>query len=105
MNEADEDYSSRVGTKVPAFYGDKAKWTFYKKKLESYRTRSGLSELFKKTVGDVVEKDDFVHPSGATDEAKEEMKQIQRMNQKAADILLNSILTDTEKGQSVFYLT
>jgi len=63
-----------------------------------------LSELFKKTVGNAVEKDDWVPPLGATDETKEEVKWIQKMNQKAAGILLNSALADTEKGQSVFYL-
>jgi len=93
MSKTDEDYSSKVGTRVPTFDGDKAKWPFYKTKLESYLARSRLSELFTKKVGEAVEKDDCVPPSGATDEAIEEVKQIQKMNQKAADILLNSILT------------
>jgi len=56
-------------------------------------------------MGDAVEKDDYVPPSGATNKAIEEVKRIQKMNQKAADISLNSILTDTERGQSVFCLT
>jgi len=36
MTEEGEEYSSRSGTRVPTFDGDKAKWPFYKKKLESY---------------------------------------------------------------------
>ena len=101
---SEEDYTSKYGTRVPTFDGDKAKWPFYKKKLESYLARSGLSELFAKKIGDTVERDDYVPGSSVTDEEKEEVKRIQKMNQKAAGILLNSILTDTEKGQSVFYL-
>jgi len=104
MTETEEEYSSKVGTRVPTFDGDKAKWPFYKKKLESYLARSGLSELLTKKVGNAVESDDFVAPSGMSDEDAAEVKRIQKMNQKAAGILLNSILTDTEKGQSVFYL-
>jgi len=48
-------------------------------------------------VGDAVESDDYIAPSGASDGVKEKVKRIQKMNQKAAGILLNSILTDTEK--------
>jgi len=55
-------------------------------------------------VGNAVESDDYVAPSGTSDEDIVEVKQIQKMNQKAAGILLNSILTDAEKGQSAFYL-
>jgi len=89
---------------VSTFDGDKAKWPFYKKKLESCLARSGLSELLTKKVGDAAERDNCVAPSSTSDEVKEELKRIQKMNQKAAGILLNSILTDAEKGQSVFYL-
>jgi len=104
MTETEEEHSSKVGTRVPTFDGDKAKWPFYKKTLESYLARSGLSELLTKKVGNAVESDDFVAPSGMNDEDVAEVKGIQRMNQKAAGILLNSILTDAEKGQSVFHL-
>jgi len=104
MTETEEDCSSKVGTRVPPFDGDKAKWPFCKKKLESYLAQSGLSELLTKKVGSAVESDDYVAPSGASDEDIAEVKRIQKMNQKAAGVLLNSILTDTEKGQSVFYL-
>jgi len=55
-------------------------------------------------VGDAAERDNCIAPSSTSDEVKEEVKRIQKMNQKAAGILLNSILTDAEKGQSVFYL-
>ena len=51
-----------------------------------------------------MERDDWTPGTNTTDEEKEEVKRIQKMNQKAAGILLNSILTETEKGQSVFYL-
>ena len=103
MSES-EDYYMSKGTRVPTFDGDKAKWPFYKKKLESYLARSGLSELFSSSVGDNVKKDSWFPPPNMSDAAKEEVKRIQKMNQKAAGILLNSILTETEKGQSVFYL-
>jgi len=94
-----------VGTKVPTSDGDKAKWLFYKKNLESYLARSRLSELFKDTIGKNAEKDCCIPLSSATDEETVELKHIQRMNQKAAGMmLLNSILNETEKGQSVFYL-
>jgi len=104
MTETEEEYSSKVGTRVPTFDGDKTKRPFYKKKLESYLARSGLSELLTKKVGDAVERHNYIAPSSTSDEVKEEVKRIQKMNQKAAGILLNSILTDAEKGQSVFYL-
>ena len=104
MGDTEEEHSSKAGTRVPTFDWDKAKWPFYKKKLESYLTRSGTSELLTKKVGNNVERDDYVAPSGASDEQKEEVKQIQKMNQKAAGILLNSLLTNAERGQSVFYL-
>jgi len=100
MTETEEEYSSKVRTRVPTFDGDKAKRPFYKKKPESHLARSGLSELLTKKVGDAVERDNYVAPSSTSDEVKEEVKRIQKMNQKAAGILLNSILTDTEKGQS-----
>jgi len=64
--------------------------------------QSGLSELLRKKVGDAAESDDCVAPSGASDEAKEEVKRIQKMNQNAAGISLSLILIDAEKGQSVF---
>ena len=51
-----------------------------------------------------MEKDDCVPPSGTTDEVIAEVKRIQKMNQKAAGISLNLILTDKERGQSVFCL-
>ena len=104
MTETEEEHSSKVGTRVPTFDGDKAKWPFYKKKLESCLARSGLSELLTKKVGAAVERDDYVAASGVSEAEKAEVKRIQKMNQKAAGILLNSILTDTEMGQSVFYL-
>ena len=63
-----------------------------------------MSELFKESIGNNVEKDDDVVLTTDTEEMKAEVNQIQRMNQKAADTLLNSTLTDAEKGQSVFCL-
>jgi len=36
MTETEEKYSSKVRTRVPTFDGDKAKWPFYRKKLESH---------------------------------------------------------------------
>jgi len=104
MTETEEEHSSKVGTRVPTFDGDKAKWPFYKKKLETYLARSRLSELLTEKVGNTVERDNYVAPSSASEEVKAEVKRIQKMNEKAAGILLNLILTDTEKGQSVFYL-
>ena len=55
-------------------------------------------------MGNAVESDDCVAPSGTSDEDAAEVKRIQKMNQKAAGILLNSSLTDAEKGQSMFCL-
>jgi len=104
MTKTEEEHSSKVGTRVSTFDGDGAKWPFCKKKLELCPARSGLSELLTKKVGGVVESNNHVAPSGASDEVKEEVKRVQKMNQKAVGILLNSILTDTEKGQSVFCL-
>jgi len=74
MTETEQEYSSKVGTRVPTFDGDKAKWPFYNKKLESYLARSGLSELLTKKVGDTVERDDYVSPSSTSDEVLEEVK-------------------------------
>ena len=101
MTETEEEYSSKVRTRVSTFDGDKAKWPSYKKKLESYLAQSGLSDLLTKKVGNAEESDDNVAPSGASDEVIEEVKRIQKMNQKAAGILLNSILTDRHRKWSI----
>ena len=63
-----------------------------------------MSELLRKKDGDAAESDDCVAPSRESNEAKEEVKRIQKSNQKAAGIFLNLIPTDAEKGQSVFCL-
>jgi len=62
MTEAEEEHSSKVGTRVPTFDSDKAKWPFYKKMLESYLARSGLSKLLTKKVGNAVQSDNYVAP-------------------------------------------
>jgi len=80
MTETEEEHSSKVGTRAPTFDRDKAKWSFYKKKLESCLARSGLSELLTKKVGDPVERDDCVATSGVSDKEKAEVKRIQKMN-------------------------
>ena len=106
MDYDDKERDERSGTRAPTFDGDKAKWPFYKKRMESYLARSGLGDMLREQTSDDLKRDEYVFPD-ATDQQKadkEEGENLQKMNRKAAGIIMNSITTDTKKGQAVFYL-
>ena len=69
MTEETKEY-----VKYPTFDGKEENWPFFKKKMESYLTRSDLSELLTGTVN--------VLPD--TDPATDAQDEVQKKNRKAA---------------------
>ncbi len=104
MENDDTEYRS-LGTKVPMFDGTAENWSFFKVKFQSYLARLGLNEL-RTSVGQGILEDGGSLPSSSDSEAaiKKEALRLQKMNQKAAWILLNAILTDTDEGKAAFHL-
>ena len=67
MSTDDDEYEYKISdTKVPTFSGDKEKWPFYRKKMESYLARLGLGDLLIKAYGDSIPKDKDPAPTDAT---------------------------------------
>ena len=87
MSEEDrEEKYERSGTRAPTFSGERAKWPFFKTKMESYLARSGLGILLKSTTSAKIKVDDYRWPASTDEEkaAKAEGEKLQSKNQKAA---------------------
>ena len=102
MEDDDVNEYKTSGSKVPLFDGEGKNFPFFKKKMESYLARLGLSELLVKATGGNVPKDTDAVP--AQDPQRKDHLRIMRNNRKAAGILLNAILTETAKGKAAFHL-
>ena len=91
----------KIYVKAPVFNGDKKKWPVFKTKMRSYLAQKGMSDIL--TYKSTIIKDSKTY-------TEEELKQdgpklnvrMRDMNRKAAGLLLSSIDTESELGESAF---
>ena len=84
MEEDDQNEYKTSGSKVPLFDGESKNWPFFKKKMESYIARLGMSDLLSEATGNHIPLD--TDPVPAQDPAKKEHNWKMRNNRKAAGI-------------------
>ena len=94
---------SKASYYPPTFSGKKEDFPFYRKKMESYLAYVDCGVLMTEE-GSQVKRDNHTWAENTSEEVIEKDKALMKKNRKAAGIVLNSILVDTEKGKAAFAL-
>ena len=91
----------KIYVKAPVFNGDKKKWPVFKTKMRSYLAQKGMSDIltYKPTI--IVDSKTYTEDDLKLDSNKTKVK-MRDMNRKAAGLLLSSIDTESELGESAF---
>jgi hypothetical protein len=92
---------SKASYYPPTFSGKEEDWAYYRKKMESYLAYQECGVLFTEE-GDNTKEDDYQWEEDIDEEEMKDNKELMKKNRKAAGIVLNSILVDSEKGKAAF---
>ena len=91
-----------TATKPPSWDGRTKTWRFFKTKFETYLARKGCGELLMWRGVIPIDSLNIDGLQTLTEDQKKERKSIRTQNAKAASILLNTIDTNTKKGELAF---